>query len=840
VSNNLIGKRINGYEIIKVLGRGGMGVVYKAHEMTLQRVVAVKVLPNHLAENKEFITRFYREARAAAQLNHANVVTIFRVGSDDGYHYIAMEYIKGREITDIIKEKGQMGVNESLDVVRQVASALGSAHELGILHRDIKPQNIMMDHVGRVKVMDFGIAKITESGPGGNQSLTMTGQLLGTPAYMSPEQCRGVTSDNRSDIYSLGVVLYQCLAGRVPFTGETPLAVIRKIVDEPVPSIYAFKQDVPDPVVQIMHKALHKEPEKRYQTAFELENDIKRYLAGQEIAPNVENEMPTLIKMTTPFAAPAAGGTSTRDMTMPSLETKKRSKAPLVFFAATMVIAMAAGIGFYLKKNAAAGGEQSGTAPNPTPVEVAIATPEETALATPPDQTPDTALTPEPTPELTPEMTPEPTATPEPNQKPTAKLALSAAEIEEGKALIISFAASDPDEDVLELAYQLNGDGFWQKVTQKELELTDLKPGKHKVQFRVRDSEGESATTEQSFVVKARPKPVEPKPTPVPEMKPEPKPETPVPAPEPAPAPAPKPASSGGQVGELRRMEGHTNNVMAVAYSPDGKRLVSGAQDNVAIIWDATSKSELARLSGHANHVMSVAFSPDGKVVLTGGRDNAAILWNASDGSELRRFTRHEEAVIAVGFSPDMTYCFSASADGTICTWETQTTSVTRRIAAGKISSAAFSANGKIALAGGQEKSIGVWDLQSGSQTGVLTGGFSKTTLALAISENGRYAASGGMDKSVVIWDLSSKSALRTLAGHDGWVQSLAFSSDNRYIMSGGKDDTVRLWDFESGSEVEAFRNHTGSVVSVAFAPKSLIAASGSVDKTIRVWGLPD
>ncbi|MBI1785006.1 serine/threonine protein kinase, partial [Candidatus Sumerlaeota bacterium] len=186
MSTNLIGKRINGYEVIRVLGRGGMGVVYKAHEMTLQRVVALKVLPNHLAENKEFITRFYREARAAAQLNHPNVVTIHRVGSDDGYHYIAMEYLKGRELTDIIKDKGQLEVNEALEIVRQMASALAAAHELGILHRDIKPHNVMIDNAGRVKVMDFGIAKINDSGGSGNtQALTMTGQLLGTPAYMS-------------------------------------------------------------------------------------------------------------------------------------------------------------------------------------------------------------------------------------------------------------------------------------------------------------------------------------------------------------------------------------------------------------------------------------------------------------------------------------------------------------------------------------------------------------------------------------------------------------------------------------------------------------------------------
>ncbi|MCH8333416.1 serine/threonine protein kinase, partial [Candidatus Sumerlaeota bacterium] len=270
------GKRIGPYEILGELGRGGMGVVFKARDVSLNRLVALKVLAQHLAQDKSFIKRFLQEARTAAQLSHPNVVTVFQVGREGNFPFIAMEYVKGRDLSDVIAEKGQIDLKTALDVTRKVASALGAAHELKIIHRDIKPQNILVAKGGIVKVMDFGLAKMMEQAT----ALTQAGSVLGTPAYMSPEQCRADDVDHRADLYCLGVVLYQMLAGRLPFQGQTPLVVIHSILTEPPPPIREFNPGVPDNVVAILDSLLAKDREDRYFSAADLEIDLKAAAGG--------------------------------------------------------------------------------------------------------------------------------------------------------------------------------------------------------------------------------------------------------------------------------------------------------------------------------------------------------------------------------------------------------------------------------------------------------------------------------------------------------------------------------------------------------------------------------
>ncbi|MBI3736525.1 serine/threonine protein kinase [Candidatus Sumerlaeota bacterium] len=270
---NLGGRLIGNYELLRELGRGAMGVVYKAHESSLNRMVALKVLPQHLARDEAFLKRFHREARTVAQLNHPNVVTIFNIGADDGIHYIAMEYVKGKALSDIIQEEGQLEIRRALEIARQVAGALDAAHQMKIIHRDIKPHNIMVDELGRAKVLDFGIAKVQEEKPTG---LTHTGQVLGTPHYMAPEQCRGLEIDGRTDIYSLGVSLYEMLAGSLPFTGHTAVVVIQKILfEEPTP-LGQFNGVVPPSVIHIINKSIARERDDRYQSAADFEEALRR------------------------------------------------------------------------------------------------------------------------------------------------------------------------------------------------------------------------------------------------------------------------------------------------------------------------------------------------------------------------------------------------------------------------------------------------------------------------------------------------------------------------------------------------------------------------------------
>lgn len=266
-----VGQNVGNYEILRELGRGGMGVVYKAHETSLNRMVALKVLPAHLAVDEQFLGRFNREARAVAALNHPNIVTVYAVGEDRGTHFIAMEYVKGVTVAQMMRQSGPLHPDRALQIILDAAEALDLAHKRGIVHRDIKPQNVMIDEAGRVKVMDFGLARAVAS----ESNLTADGALLGTPMYMSPEQCEGRPADHRSDIYSLGVVLYEMLTGTSPFTANTPLAIMRQIVDRPFPDIRQTSTMVPDSVAAIVNKMVAREPGQRYQSSAALCSDIR-------------------------------------------------------------------------------------------------------------------------------------------------------------------------------------------------------------------------------------------------------------------------------------------------------------------------------------------------------------------------------------------------------------------------------------------------------------------------------------------------------------------------------------------------------------------------------------
>ncbi|HYT80667.1 MAG TPA: protein kinase, partial [Actinomycetota bacterium] len=219
------------YEIDSMLGRGGMAEVYLGTDRVLGRQIAVKVLGSQFSKDNSFVTRFRREAQSAAALNHPNVVSVFDTGSDDGTHFIVMEYIKGKTLSQVIREDGPLMPERAVEITLAVAEALAFAHRHGIIHRDVKPGNIMLTPSGDVKVMDFGIARATSS-----DSLTQTATVLGTATYFSPEQAQGEAVDARSDVYSLGCVLYEMLAGHPPFSGDTAVAVAYKHVkEEPVP-----------------------------------------------------------------------------------------------------------------------------------------------------------------------------------------------------------------------------------------------------------------------------------------------------------------------------------------------------------------------------------------------------------------------------------------------------------------------------------------------------------------------------------------------------------------------------------------------------------------------------
>ena len=274
------------YEILSKVGAGGMSDVYKAKDHILSRFVAIKVLKQEFSEDSSFVTKFRAEAQSAAGLEHPNIVNIYDVGSENGLYYIVMEYVEGITLKTYIEKKGQLSFKESASIAIQVARGIEAAHNKNIIHRDIKPQNIIISTDGKVKVTDFGIAKATSSN-------TISSDVMGSVHYASPEQARNGFVDGRSDIYSLGIVMFEMVTGRVPFDGDTTVAVALQHLQEEIarPSIYA--PDLPISFEKIILKCTQKTPDRRYQTIEELLTDIRRSLAHPDedfvtIAPLVD------------------------------------------------------------------------------------------------------------------------------------------------------------------------------------------------------------------------------------------------------------------------------------------------------------------------------------------------------------------------------------------------------------------------------------------------------------------------------------------------------------------------------------------------------------------------
>lgn len=267
--NNMIGKSILHYQIVEKLGQGGMGIVYRAMDTKLKRNVAIKLLPQHISENSDERKRFEIEAQAAAALNHPNIATIYNIEDADGELFIVMEYIEGQELKEKLKD-GPLSIEEVQSIAIHIAEGLQAAHEKGIVHRDIKSSNIMVTENGKIKIMDFGLAKIEEG-----IHLTKEQTTLGTAAFMSPEQTRGEEVDSRSDIWSFGVVLYEMLTGELPFKGDYEQAVIYSILNEYPKSSTELREDIPSQLTRIVEKTLQKNPINRYHTAKDLIKELK-------------------------------------------------------------------------------------------------------------------------------------------------------------------------------------------------------------------------------------------------------------------------------------------------------------------------------------------------------------------------------------------------------------------------------------------------------------------------------------------------------------------------------------------------------------------------------------
>jgi serine/threonine protein kinase len=379
------------YRVERMVGKGGMGAVFLAHDLTLEREVAIKVLPPDISMDEHIVKRFQQEAKTAAKLDHTNIIPIYRVESDGGLNYFVMKYIEGTSLEDVLDQKQTLSIDYIQRVLWEAACALGHAHQRGVVHRDVKPANIMFDHDGRVMLTDFGISKALQAASG----FTGTGMIIGTPHYMAPEQAKGGTVDGRADEYSLGVVAYRMITGELPYTGDSVHTILYKHIFEEVPSVAAKRSDAPQFLTVAISRSLSKEPDQRFATMEEFATGVwpeqpvaaPRKSGSPSKAPRrppprpartATADAPTEVTNAPTTPIPRAG------MKIPS-ERQKRSSVGMVVGA---LVVVAAGVGGYL-----ALGRKSESPPPPPqasqPPAAPVAVPVETVrVASQPPQPP--------------------------------------------------------------------------------------------------------------------------------------------------------------------------------------------------------------------------------------------------------------------------------------------------------------------------------------------------------------------------------------------------------------------------------------------------------------------
>lgn len=351
MSNRLLAGR---YELIEKIGEGGMAIVYKAKCRLLNRYVAIKILRPEFTKDEQFVENFRRESQAAAGLSHPNIVSVYDVGQEGNIHFIVMELVEGKTLSELIEEKGRLDYKEAINITRQVASALSLAHKNQIVHRDIKPHNILITNTGVAKLADFGIAKAVSASTiiGGNN------KVMGSVHYFSPEQARGAYVDERSDIYSLGIVLYEMLTGKVPFDGDNPISIALMHINDPMPSVSAEVPGIPPQLEKIIMKATDKYQTNRYRTADEMIEDLDNIefitkVMGQKaftIAGEEEKEQPAVSvhpeRERTHRKSEPAGNTEESDKTLE--RANKISTGFIIGAVAVLVIAGIIGLGALL------------------------------------------------------------------------------------------------------------------------------------------------------------------------------------------------------------------------------------------------------------------------------------------------------------------------------------------------------------------------------------------------------------------------------------------------------------------------------------------------------------
>jgi WD40 repeat protein len=641
-----------GFEIQRELGRGGMGIVFEAREVSLNRMVALKVINAHPLVSEHLMARFQTEVEAIARLDHPGVARIFSSGCHEGLLYFWMELVPGGNLAFRLR-RGPLGVREAAELARQLALAVAHAHERGVLHRDLKPGNVLLTREGVPKVSDFGLAKLLETDDG----QTQTGTLLGTPTYMAPEQATGRTHDvgRATDVWALGVILYECLTGKTPFKGVSRTETLERVkTQRPIPPRKLRPEVHPD-LETICLKCLRKEPAKRYQTADDLAEDLARWQQGKPVLARPQGRterawrwtrsnllvlglLTTGVLLLAIVAAVADPRRQDAGVDPPVLEQPAKKKGPLT----GQLLRTIEGHGGNVSSVAisrdgnrivsGSWGPFVGEKHGPGEVKVWNA------------------------------MTGEELFSLEGHKLPVYCVAISA----DGSRIV-------------------SGSGEPDKATPGELKVWDALTGKEL--FSLKGHKGDirsvAFSTDGARIVSGG-------------------------------SDRTVKVWDAGTRQNLHTLTGHTRDVSSVAISADGKRIVSGSLDRMAKVWDARTGKHLRTLEEHEGYVLSVAISNDGKQIVAGGGflNGEVKIHDTQMGKVVLSLGGHTSEVRGVTISTDGRHIVSASLDKTVKLWDASTGKELLSLAGHSLgpNSVAISRDGKRIVSGGSDKTVKVWD----------------------------------------------------------------------------------------------------------------------------------